>query len=137
MARCLWITNDVPVPTSSPGAGSVVPSAPNSRRRTYSNRAGSFDASAISSDDFAATALDAVRGSGPLGSSSGSTPSASIAGARSLYGPSRTGAHRSPTSAKRSQTLSIRKSWGSKPPAATSSHVSGVDTGARSSGRSE
>ena len=49
----------------------------------------------------------------------------------------RTPSNRSPTRSNRSQTLSIRKSCGSKPPWATSSHVSGVETGARASGRSE
>src|SRR3954453_372277 len=81
------MTNELPVPTSSPGAGSVVPSAPNSRLRTYSNSAGSLDAIAMSSEVLAETVGAAVRGSGPLGSSSGSTPSAPIAGAGAFYGP--------------------------------------------------
>ena len=46
-------------------------------------------------------------------------------------------ANRSPTRANRSHTFSIRKSCGSNPPCATSSHVSGVETGARVSGRIE
>ena len=37
---------------TSPGAGSVVPSGPKSRRRTYSKSAGSFDAAAISWEVF-------------------------------------------------------------------------------------
>ena len=46
------------------------------------------------------------------------------------------GAQRSPTSAKRSRTLSIRKSASSMP-ASTSSHVTGVDTVARGLARTE
>ncbi len=48
---------------------------------------------------------------------------------------SRTGANRSPA-ANRSQTLSIRKSPGSRS-SSSSSQSSGVDTGAPGSGRSE
>ena len=94
------MTNEFPVPTASPGAGSGVPSSPNSRRRTYSNRAGSFDASAISRSDGLRRGRALARGragSGPLGSSSGSTPSASIAGARSCTGLPAPAPHRSPT----------------------------------------
>ena len=84
-------------------------------------------------------AFDGVRGSGAArGSSSSSTftPSASSAFARSISSV-RMPSNRSPRSANRPQTLSIRKSCGSNPPAITSSHVSGVETGARDSGRSE
>ncbi len=134
--RCLWITKELPVPTSSPGAGSVVPSSPNSRRRTYSTEVGSFDASAISAEDFPAVAGAAVR--------ERARGVRLHLDAERLHGrrevlprDRRTPAQRSPTRSKRSQTLSIRKSCGSKPPASTSSHVSGVETGARGSGRSE
>ena len=81
----------------------------------------------------------AVRGSGVLGrgsSSSSLTPSASKAFGEVHLLHLRT-PPRSRTSANRSHTLSIRKSCGSKPPSKTSSHVSGVETGARGSGRTE
>ncbi len=128
-----------PSPACSPGAGSVVPASPNSRLRTYSNRFGSFDARTISSEVFRVDGRAAVRGSGRA---LGRPPRARRRArrtrpSRSSTGPSRTPANRSPTPSNRSQTLSIRKSWGSNPPSSTSSHVSGVETGARGSGRSE
>ena len=123
---------------SSPGAGSVVPARPNSRRRTYSIRFGVLRGRAISSEVFAATLGAAVRGSRRAPRPPRPRrPAHRARSRRPRPGPSA----RRPTGrrrvANRSQTLSIRKSCGSNPPASTSSHVSGVETGARGSGRSE
>ena len=93
----------------------------------YSARFGSFDAAMTSSD------VRVVVFGAPAAASIPSASNAFVRSAASVSMP----ANRSPTRANRSQTLSMRKSCGSKPPAATSSHVSGVETGARGSGRIE
>ena len=124
---------------ASPGAGSLVPSGPNSRLRTYSNRFGSFEASAISSEVFRGHGrrprCGAAARSGPPRARRRAPPS------RAVEVVERALAHARPQVAapgrSRSHTLSIRKSCGSNPPRSTSSHVSGVETGARGSGRSE
>ena len=51
----------------APGAGSEVPSGPNSRRRTYSNSAGSFDASATHPRSWSRRSLRRSGGAGPSG----------------------------------------------------------------------
>ena len=98
---------------------------------------GSLDSAVISSEVLRRTVFEAVLGRRfGGGSSSTFTCSASKAFVRSIASV-RTPSNRSPTLARRSHTLSMRKSCGSNPPCSTSSHVSGVETGARGSGRTE
>ena len=97
---------------------------------------GSLDSAVISSEVLRRTVFAAVLGRRGAGASSGRTCSASNAFVRSMASVP-TPSNRSPTSARRSHTLSIRKSCGSNPPCPTSPHVSGVETGARGSGRTE
>ena len=106
---------------ASPGAGSGVPSKSRCGHVLHEVRI------LRGGGDLLGGLRPGARRGGPRevrsgGSSSTTTPSASSAFVRSIASV-RTPANRSPTRAKRSHTLSMRKSCGSKPPRSTSSHV--------------